>query len=81
MGRKMSPETRAKMSAAHKGKKKSPEARANMAAAAKVAAKARWEDPEYCEKQRKAQIAAHSSDEYREQAAEYGALASHPVKK
>lgn len=77
---KMSAETRAKIAASLKGKKKSAETRAKMSEAAKVAAQGRWEDPEYREKQREAQIASHSSPEARAQAAEFGRLASHAKK-
>jgi NUMOD3 motif-containing protein len=75
---KMSPETRAKIAATLKGKKKSAETRAKMSAASKIAAQERWEDPAYREKQRRVQIASHSSSEMRAQAAEFGKLASHP---
>ena len=72
IGQTWNKETKAKMSAAHKGRKKTPEERANMAAAAKR----RWATPGYRDKQAVAQRASHSSPEKRAQAAEWAKLAS-----
>jgi hypothetical protein len=59
LGKKWDAETKAKISASHKGKQKSAEHRVNLS----VSAKLRCADPAYREKQRQAQIIAQSRPE------------------